>query len=448
MGEARVEKATAPEMLSYGGVQFSASIYMAFTSYYLMMFLIDIALIPAAVTAVLLVCYRIFSALDTQVIAIFINRSRFKDGKYRPYYKWCALPFAAGLAALGMTPVIGAPGRVVFAAAALIICDLSWSTIHMASISLLPYLARDDVSRSKLTSFSNGSSILAFILVGSFMLPIADFLGSGDKGSGFSSALGILALITLPLIFNAYFRLKEHSYMEPKVRPAIKDVFFAILSNRRVMLFLSGLGLYFMADAFKNVTTLYYMTHVMGRSDLLPVVILAGLLSPLAMQPVIPRLLRFARKEVLIVIGLFSALCASLLMLAAGTSPVALICCVVLYGVFTSIVANLVFAVMASLTDDIRERQNISMSEMLAATMNLSSNIAAGVAGGAAALTLGFVGYLPPVMGQAVAQPDAVLAGIRVLYIVCTAAGMALAGAIMLLFRNKSTKEVTGHALP
>jgi GPH family glycoside/pentoside/hexuronide:cation symporter len=433
MNEVTTKKTGAIEMLSFGGAQFAKSIYMAFSSYYLMAFCTDIVLIPSAVTAVLLFCFKLFSALDIQAIGIFINRMTFKDGKYRPYYKWCALPYAISLAALGLTPDVSITGRVAYFALVLILCDLIWSVLHTASMSMLPYLARDDVSRTKFISFSNGSSILDFIIVGTFMLPMVDIIGGGDKRRGFTLALALLAVISAPLLFNAYFRLKEKHYSPTAGKPAIKDVFLAIGRNRRIVLFLAGFCLYCMADAFKNLTTYYYMSHVMKRPDLLPVVISAGLLSPLAVQPVIPRLLKYAKKETLIVCGLFAASCACLLMLAAGTVPFLLIICVVLYGIFTAVVANLVYTVMASFTDEMLVRQNISMSEILTAAMNLSSNIGAAVSSGAAALVMAAAGYA----AQASTQPDSVLGSIKALYIFSTAAGMVLAGVVMLMFHMK-----------
>ena len=437
MSGEKAEKVSTIEMLSFGGVQFAASSFMAFLSYYLMMFLTDVALIPPAATAILMLCYRLFSAVDTQAIGLFINRKRFGDGKYRPYLKWCALPFAIGVAALGLTPGIGGSGRIVYAALVLIICDISWSAIHTASISMLPYLANDDIGRTKFMSFSNSSSIIAYIIIGTFMLPFADIIGGNERSRGIALVLILLAVIAAPLIFSAYFRLRERHYAETVEKPAIKDILLAIGRSKRILLFMTGLCLYFMADSFKNLTTYYYMTHVLGRQDLLPVIIMAGLVSPLIMQPVIPRLLNLARKEALIIFGLFAASCACFLMLAAGNRPIALIACVVFYGVFTAIVANLTYAVIASFSDEIRLRQNISMSEILTSIMNLVSNIGSAIASGAAAMAMAAFGY----SASAVSQTASALMGIKALYIVCTAVGMALAGGVMLFFRKKESVE-------
>ena len=428
----QTERTKVTEMLSFGGIQFAASIYMAFLSYYLMAFCTDIALIPAATTAVLLFGFRLFSAVDTPAIGVLINRTRFKEGKYRPYLKWSALPFALSLAALGLTPGVSGAGRVFFLALMLLLCDLSWSALNTASMSMLPYLARDDLSRTKFVSFSNGSAILAYLLVGTFMLPLVSLLGGDDPAKGYALALALFAALAAPLVFNAYGRLREKSYPAAPAQVAIKEIFLAVWRNRRLMLFLTAFCVYFMADAFKNMTTYYYVSYVLARADFLPVVILAGLLTPFAAQPVIPYLLRFAQKETLIVAGLFTASCCCLSMLAAGTRPYALVVCVVFYGACTAVAANLVYAVIAAFTDEIQLSQNISISEILTAAINVSSNVGIAIASGTAALAMAASGYA----AGAALQADGVLLAFRILYILCPAAGMALAGAIMYRFRS------------
>ena len=421
-------------MLSYGGAQFAMGIYMAFSAYYLMMFCTDIALIPPATTAFLLLCYRLVSVVDDPVMGFSINRVHLKGGKYRPFLKLFALPFAIGLTAFGLTPHIDPAARVLFAVFTLILCELSRSAMSTASLSMLPYFAKDDKTRTKFVSFSNGSAIVAYIAIGTFMLPLAELFSKDDRAKGFSLTLVLYAAIALPLLFNAWFRLKERYYGETPAKPAVRDLFAAITGNRRLLMVLLGFCLYAMANSFKTQLVYYYVTYNIGLPDLLPVVIFAGLISPLAMQPVIPRLLTIAKKESLVVFGVFAASCASLTMLAAGNNPFALIGCFVFYGLFTAIIANLIFAVIASFTDEIRLRLNINMSEILTAALGLSSNLGITATSVLAPLAMSAFGY----SAQAVVQTPAVLTGFKLLFIACTAAGLALSGIVLLLaFKNK-----------
>ena len=417
------------EMLSFGGGQFATAIYIAFSSYYLMMFCTDVAMISAKTTAALLFCVSLFGMVNDQIVGLSINRARFADGKYRPYYKLCTLPLAIGLIALSLTPEINASYKIIYAAFVMLLCEVCRSVLCTAAVSMIPYLAQDDVSRTKFVSFFNGGAILAFIVVGTFMLPLADFFGGNDRSTGFVYVLALFAFFALMLHFNAYFNLKERHYVDTPNKPAIKDMFLCIGQNKKIMLFLTGYCLYNMADAFKNMTAYYYVTYNMGRPDLLPAIILSGLISTLAIQPMIPRLLVYVKKETLVIAGLFATSCSSLLMLAAGNRPFALVACVMLYGLFTAIVANLVFAMMASFSDEIRLGKNMSMSEILVACMSLSSNLGSAIASGIAPLAMAAFGYA----ALAAAQPPSALLGIKVLYVLCTATGMALSGAVFLL---------------
>jgi Na+/melibiose symporter-like transporter len=124
-------------------------------------------------------------------------------------------------------------------------------------------------------------------------------------------------------------------------------------------------------------------------------------------------------------------------MLATGNQPFVLIFCVTLYGLFTAIVANLVFAVVASFADEIRLGQNMSMSEILVACLSLSSSLGTTVASGAAPLAMAAFGY----EALAASQTASALLGIKALYIICTAVGMALSGLVMLLFRRTNSER-------
>ncbi|MCL2130510.1 MAG: MFS transporter [Treponema sp.] len=440
MNENKTGKTGAAEMLSFGGLQFALGIYTAFSSYYLVMFCTDIAMISPAVTAILLLCYRLFNVINSQVMGIIINRSSFKEGKYRPYFKLFALPFAISLAALGLSPLINAGIRIIYTALVLIVLDICWSILCTASLAMLPYLADDDVNRTKFISFSNSSAILAFIVIGTFMLPLADFSGNGNRANGFVLTLAIFALIAAPLIFFAYIRLKESPNASTSIKsgakPGLKKIFLTVGRNKRIMLFLAGFCLYSIASSFRNLTTYYYITYNAGLGDLLPVIILAGLISPLAAQPVIPRLLKYAKKETLIIFGLFASSFISLLVLAAGNNPAALITCAVFYGLFTAIAANLVYAVMASFSDEMLAKEGMSMSEILTAALNFTSNIGSAITNGAVPMVMAAFGY----SALAVSQSAGTLSGIRALYIFCTAGGLALSGFVVLLFRREQLK--------
>ena len=79
-----------------------------------------------------------------------------------------------------------------------------------------------------------------------------------------------------------------------------------------------------------------------------------------------------------------------------------------------------------------RERHSFQMSDVLTASMTLSYKIGTAVAGGAAPAIMALSGYSALNAGQ----PAAALGSIRMLYFTFNAAGMAIAGIIMLAVRS------------
>ena len=421
------------EMMSYGGVQLSSTIFVAFTAYYLMSFLTDVALIPPAATAALLMSIHLCGALDGLLVGLFINRTNFRQGKYRPYYLWFAFPFGLSLVLLGVVPQAAVGVKIAYAALTLLLCQVCWSVLDMAAWSSLPYLAKNDISRTKFVSFSNASSILAFVIVGTFMMPLVELTGGGSRQRGYILTMTLFAIISVPLLINAFFRLKESHYVHNTDKLAIKDIFSVIGRNKSVMLFMAVYCIFTMADSFKNQTTYYYMIIYMGRPDLLPVVIMAGIMMALSAQPIIPKLLLFAGKETLIIAGIFMSSLCSMAMLFVGDNIIGLIVCIMLYGAIISVPANLVFAMMASFTDEIRLSRNIAVSELLTAAMRISSKVGLAIASGIAPFTLSLSGY----SAQAAQQSQTALTGIKVLFIICTSIGLVLSGIVMLSLKKR-----------
>ena len=428
------ERAGTLELLSFSGGQFATSIFWAFMTYYLMGFYIDIALIPPELAAVLLSFFFFYSAFSDVMIGLLINRLSLREMKYRSYYKWCALPFALSLSSLCFVPQTSVAGKIAYIIITLIICELLWTMLNIAALSLITYIAKGDQNRSKMVSYSNMGSILAYVVLGTFMMPLVNFFGGANKQMGFATALTMFAALAALLHLNAYYRLRERHDHRQIYRPALREVFSVILRNRRMMLFSAGYCVYWIADSFKNQTTYFYVIYNMGRAELLPLVIMAGLLTSLLVQPFIPNLLAYAQKETLIIGGLFASSAAGFLFFAAGDSIPVLIAYVILYGVFTAIAVNMIITAIVSFSDEIYERQKISMSEVLISIISFSSKIGIAIASGVSPMVLAKTGFL----AQEAFQPAAVLAGIRMLYIICTAAGMALCGIIMLFaFRRR-----------
>jgi GPH family glycoside/pentoside/hexuronide:cation symporter len=381
----------------------------------------------------------LYSIIIQQIVGLYENRFCFRDGKYRPYFKWFAIPFAVSLAALGVVPGTGLTGKIVYAIFTLLMCELCWSVLNIAALSMLPLVTRGDINRTRFVSFSNASSILAFIAVSILVMPVAAFFGGGNMQTGVFFTLLLLAGLSVPLHFGAYLGLKERYFTVQTAKLSVRDIYAIIVRNKRLLLFLAVFCLYSMADSFRSQTAYYYMMYIMGQPLLLPVFIMTGLFSSLAAQFIIPRLLSFARKETLVAAGLFASASVCLLVNLSGISPFVLIIYSVLYGVFTAIVANLSFTVLASFADEIQERHKMNMSDVLTATMSLSSKIGIMIVSGAAPFILVIYGY----SAQALSQSSNALFSIKFLFFVCPAIVMAIAGIVMLYFIYSSRSSAT-----
>jgi Na+/melibiose symporter-like transporter len=127
------------------------------------------------------------------------------------------------------------------------------------------------------------------------------------------------------------------------------------------------------------------------------------------MQPFIPGLLRFMPKEKWMVFGILGGSLVYLAAFAAGKNIAALFICQILYGVFTSINANLIYAVSAGFADETLERNGVNASDIFATMLALASKIGMAVAGGLAPFFMELSGYSSNVS----VLPNSALIGIK-----------------------------------
>lgn len=83
------------EGFSYSLCGFGQNLICTIIGSYLTIFMTDAIGFPALLVAILMLCARIFDALNDPIMGSIVDRTRTKWGKCRPYMKWMAFPIAA-----------------------------------------------------------------------------------------------------------------------------------------------------------------------------------------------------------------------------------------------------------------------------------------------------------------------------------------------------------------
>ena len=83
------------EGFSYSLCGFGQNLICTIIGSYLTVFMTDAIGFPVIGVAILMLCARIYDALNDPIMGSIVDRTRTKWGKCRPYMKWMAFPIAA-----------------------------------------------------------------------------------------------------------------------------------------------------------------------------------------------------------------------------------------------------------------------------------------------------------------------------------------------------------------
>jgi sugar (glycoside-pentoside-hexuronide) transporter len=415
------------------------ALIFAFSSYYLLSYFTDVALIPAGAIAIIMMLYRLTDAIDDQVLALLINRKSFKQGKYRPYFLLLCVPFAIVSCLIYYSSGFADSEKIVYAFVTLVVWEMLYTILNMSASAMLPYITKDVVERAALNSIRVVFSVAAFLIISLFGMQMIEWFGNtisrltgstnaavvpgwmdmelGASRIGFTLTALVLGLASIPMHLMAYFNINERYYPKNDEAASIKTVFLAIVKNRRLLSVMVMFVFYWLAAQIRNQMAVFYISNNIGRSDLISLILTVGILASFFMNMAIPLIIKRVRREECIFIGLLLGALLMLLLLPAGTSIAALVVITVLYGVVSALPATLVYLVTIDLIDDIREQNNLNVSEVYFSALNFSSKIGMTIAGGLCPIVMGMTGY-NPLSGT---QSATALAGIQILYIGGTA---------------------------
>ena len=235
--------------LSYAGADTTFAMMVALTNTFVLIFLTNVALFPAAIAGSILFFGRILDGISAPPIGALIERSNMKWGKYRP---WLVIGSVLTLIfnILIFIDWNGSAGAVVFKA---IICCLvyaafcaSTNLVYTGFTSLNSSLTSVPVERVKLSSLRSQGGAIGRILSGYLLIPMIHFFGGIGEYTvkGFFVTAVVTSIILVFGYLNLAFAIKDKDTYTPEaeikevVQPQLltrSEAFRFIITNRPLM---------------------------------------------------------------------------------------------------------------------------------------------------------------------------------------------------------------------
>ncbi|MGC0879066.1 MFS transporter [Pantoea agglomerans] len=259
------ERLSLKEKIGYGMGDAGSCMIWSVLALYLTWFYTDVYGLDPAIVGTLFLVIRIFDAFSDPVMGAICDRTRTRWGKFRPWILWMAVPFGLGAVLMFTTPELSMNGKIIYAWVTYLVMSLIYTAINIPYCSVAGVITLNQKERMGCLSWRFFLNGLATLIVSSSILPLTDWLGDGNRASGFQLTMMIMGGAATLMFLFCFFSIKERVVSIKANETLIKDL-KDIIKNDQWILMISITFLNVFPAFIRGAVTIYYATYVMQAS--------------------------------------------------------------------------------------------------------------------------------------------------------------------------------------
>ncbi|PWW10648.1 glycoside-pentoside-hexuronide (GPH):cation symporter [Mangrovibacter plantisponsor] len=259
------EKLSLREKVGYGMGDAGSCMIWSVLALYLTWFYTDVYGLAPGIVGTLFLVIRIFDAFSDPVMGAICDRTKSRWGKFRPWLLWMALPFGLGAVAMFTTPDIGMNGKIIYAWVTYLIMSLIYTAINIPYCSVAGVITLNQKERMGCLSWRFFLNGLATLIISSTILPLTDWLGNGNRASGFQMTMIIMGAAATLMFLFCFSSIKER-VVAVKENDSLKRDLKDIVKNDQWLLMITITFLNVFPAFIRGAVTIYYATYVMQAS--------------------------------------------------------------------------------------------------------------------------------------------------------------------------------------
>ncbi len=257
------------ERISYGLSDAADNLVFQMMTTYLLFFYTDVFGLTANEVAILFVVARAADVFESFIIGVMIDNTHSKWGKSRPFFLWYSFPYVIFAVLTFVTPnFLPHSGKLIWAYVTYLGLGFFYTAVNLPITSILPTMTNNEQETTLLGVIRQffGSSVQ--IIVAVFTIPLVGLFGKGDQQKGFLGTIILFGIISLVLILNTFFHVRErHTNNEINHQP-FSEVWTMLKQNKPWIVISIVIFLYWLTTAIKNQTTIYYFKYVLHNENL------------------------------------------------------------------------------------------------------------------------------------------------------------------------------------
>lgn len=419
---------TKGRIFSYSLGDVANNLSFQMTSMFLMVYMTDIAGVPAALAGTIYGVTKVWAGVTDLVAGNTVDKADTRWGRLRPWILWGSTPLAVVFVALFSTPAGLSPAMTV---AWILLFDAAFQLFY--SFVNIPY----GVDRSRLSGARSIASATTGVLLSAVVAPQFQNTAADDVRVKFMITTLILAVVAVALYLWCFFNTREVVPRSPgKVK--LSNTLKMVGKNRPLIVLC--LGAFFLLSAMFTMAAvgMYYARYVLGNASWYTFLMLAQTVGTIAVASSVPAItVKLGKRKGYAVAAAITVLAFALIYFVPEHSlPVAIIAWL-LYGIGTGGTNSLMFSMQAD-TVDYGEWKTGTRSEGGSySILSFIRKCGQGLGGAVGAAIIGAFGYV----AKAPEQTETALQGIRLATGAVPALLAVVAGLVVLAYPLSETQH-------
>jgi len=389
-----MQKIGIGEKIGYALGDTAANIAWRTLSTFLFVFYTDVFGISAAVVGVLLLVTRFSDGFTDVIMGMIADRTNTKQGKFRPWILWSALPLGALMALTFTTPDLGTTGKIIYAYVTYIMLTLAYTANNIPYSALMGVLTTNNTERTSLSSFRFAGAYLGGILTQGGLIYLVMLLGNGNENKGYQYSIYLLSAILVLFLLVTYFTTKER--VKPTIDESsnIKNDLKDLITNKPWLILLVIGFLFVTYNSIKQGITVIYFKRFLNAETLAASYMVALLVVSVFAALITTKLSNiFGKRNLFIYVMLFSAVTNGLLYFASPENTTMIFTLGILSEFGAGIMPVLFFAMLGDAADYSEWKHGRRATGLVYSAGTFAMKFGGGVAGAIIGFVLAAYGY-------------------------------------------------------
>lgn len=261
--QATTVRLTVAEKISYGLGDAGGTIVTGLISNFLTFFYTDIFGLTPAIVGTLFLVLRVIDAISDPLIGIVADRTSTKNGQFRPFILWTAIPLGMIAFLTFSVPHLAYHWKIVYAVITYFALSVLYSLNNVPYCALITKITANPVALVSCQSWRFALCGVAGFAV-SVGLPImVNYFGGNNQAQGYQWGVGILALLAVIMFLCCFYGVKERITARSHHAFNLKESLKSIRHNDQLLLTFVMSLLIISVFNTKGGAAMYFITYVL-----------------------------------------------------------------------------------------------------------------------------------------------------------------------------------------